>query len=127
MNKVILIGNIGKDPEVKYTGSGKAVAKVALATNERYKDEAGEWKEKAEWHNIVAWERTAEVIKEYVKKGDKLCVDGRIQTRSWDDKQTGQKKYMTEIVADRIELLGSPGGTKPEKKAEAAPDNDFPF
>jgi len=109
VNKVILIGNLGKDPEVKYTPSGTAIAKFSLATNERYKDKAGEFQERTEWHNIVAWQRLAEIAGEYLKKGRSVYVEGRIQTHSWDDKQSGQKKYMTEIVANDLVLLGGRG------------------
>jgi len=112
VNKVILIGNLGKDPEVKYTPNGTAVAKFSLATNERYKDKDGNWQDRTEWHNIVAWQRTAEIAGEYLKKGRSVYIEGRIQTRSWDDKETGQKKYMTEIVAQDLVLLG--GGQRGE-------------
>jgi single-strand DNA-binding protein len=110
VNKVILIGNLGKDPEVKYTPSGTAVAKFSLATNERFKDKAGEWQDRTEWHNIVAFQRTAEIAGEYLKKGRSVYIEGRIQTRSWDDKTSGQKKYMTEIVANDLVLLGGGRG-----------------
>lgn len=110
VNKVILIGTLGKDPELKYTPQGTAVAKFSMATNESYKDkQSGEWKERTEWHNIVCWQRTAEVASEYLKKGSKAYVEGRITNRSWDDKETGQKKYMTEIVVNDLVLLGSRG------------------
>jgi single-strand DNA-binding protein len=109
VNKVILIGNLGKDPEVKYTPQGTAVAKITLATNESYKDKAGQWQEKAEWHNVVLWARLAEIAGEYLKKGNKVYIEGRLQTRSWDDKQTNQKKYMTEVVAGTMVLLGGRG------------------
>jgi single-strand DNA-binding protein len=107
LNRVTLIGNLGKDPEVKYTPSGTPVAKIALATNERYKDKNGEWQDRTEWHNVVLWQRLAEIAGEYLKKGGKVYVEGRLQTRSWDDKQTNQKKYMTEVVANDLILLGS--------------------
>jgi len=106
VNKVILIGNLGKDPEVKYTPSGTPVAKLALATNERYKDKDGQWQDRTEWHNVVLWQRLAEIAGEYLKKGGKVYIEGRLQTRSWDDKQTSQKKYMTEVVANDLVLLG---------------------
>jgi single-strand DNA-binding protein len=107
VNKVILLGTLGKDPELKYTPQGTAVAKFSMATNESYKDkQSGEWKERTEWHNIVCWQRTAEVAAEYLKKGSKAYIEGRITTRSWDDKETGQKKYMTEIVANDLVLIG---------------------
>jgi single-strand DNA-binding protein len=106
LNRVTLIGNLGKDPEVKYTPSGTPVAKITLATNERYKDKNGEWQERTEWHNVVLWQRLAEIAGEYLKKGGKVYIEGRLQTRSWDDKQTNQKKYMTEVVANDLILLG---------------------
>lgn len=109
VNKVILVGNLGKDPEVKYTPSGVPVAKFSLATNERYKDKAGEWQDRTEWHNIVAWQRLAEIVGEYVKKGSKIYIEGRLQTSSWEDKQSGEKKYRTEIVAHDLVLLGGRG------------------
>ncbi|MEY2414092.1 MAG: single-strand DNA-binding protein [Acidobacteriaceae bacterium] len=109
VNKVILIGNLGKDPEVKYTPSGTPVAKLTLATNERFKDKAGEWQDRTEWHNVVAWQRLAEIAGEYLKKGSKVYIEGRLQTRSWEDKQTNQKKYMTEVVAGDLVLLGGRG------------------
>jgi len=109
VNKVILIGNLGKDPELKYTPSGTAVAKFSLATNERYKDKAGEWQDRTEWHNIVAWQKLAEIAAEYLKKGRSVYIEGRIRTHSWEDKQSGQKKYMTEIIANDLVLLGGRG------------------
>lgn len=109
VNKVILIGNLGKDPEIKYTPSGTPVAKFSLATNERYKDKSGEFQERTEWHNIVAWQRLAEIVGEYVKKGSKLYIEGRLQTSSWEDKQSGEKKYRTEIVANDLVLLSGRG------------------
>jgi len=109
VNKVILIGNLGKDPEVKYTPQGTPVAKFSLATNERYKDKDGNWQDRTEWHNIVLWQRLAEIAGEYLKKGGKVYIEGRLQTHSWDDKQSGQKKYMTEIIGNDIVLLGGRG------------------
>ncbi len=106
VNKVILIGNLGKDPELKYTPSGTAVVKFSLATNERFKDKAGEWQDRTEWHNVVAWQRLAEIANEYLKKGRTVYIEGRLQTRSWEDQATKQKKYMTEIVANDLVLLG---------------------
>ena len=105
VNKVILVGNLGKDPEVKYTPQGTAVAKITLATNESFKDKDGQWQERTEWHNVVLWARLAEIAGEYLKKGNKVYIEGRLQTRSWDDKQTNQKKYMTEVVAGTMVLL----------------------
>jgi single-strand DNA-binding protein len=109
VNKVILIGNLGKDPEVKYTPSGLPVANFSLATNERFKDKDGNWQDRTEWHNIVAWQRLAEIAGEYLKKGRSVYIEGRLQTRSWDDKESGQKKYRTEIVAQDLVLLGGRG------------------
>jgi single-strand DNA-binding protein len=109
VNKVILIGNLGKDPEVKYTPQGTAVAKITLATNERFKDKSGTWQDRTEWHNVVLWQRLAEIAGEYLKKGGKVYIEGRLQTRSWDDKQTNQKKYMTEVVANDLVLLSGRG------------------
>jgi single-strand DNA-binding protein len=109
VNKVILIGNLGKDPEVKYTPQGTPVAKLTLATNERFKDKAGEWQDRTEWHNVVLWQRLAEIAGEYLKKGGKVYIEGRLQTRSWDEKTSGQKKYMTEVVGSDLVLLGGRG------------------
>jgi single-strand DNA-binding protein len=107
VNKVILVGNVGKDPEVKYTPTGTPVAKFSLATNEKYKDRSDEWQERTEWHNILAWQRLAEIVGEYVKKGAKLYIEGKLQTSSWEDRESGTKKYRTEIVARDLVLLGS--------------------
>src|SRR5258708_9333589 len=98
VNKVILIGNLGKDPEVKYTPSGTPVAKLTLATNERYKDKDGQWQDRTEWHNVVLWQRLAEIAGEYLKKGGKGYIESRPPTRSREDKQTHSKKYLTEVV-----------------------------
>ena len=106
VNKVILIGNLGKDPEVKYTQGGMAVANFTLATNSSVKDKDGNWQEKTEWHNIKAFGRTAEIAGEYLKKGKTVYVEGRIHYDSWDDKETGQKKYMTQILVNELTLLG---------------------
>lgn len=109
VNKVILLGNLGKDPEVKFLPSGQAVANFGLATTERFKDKAGEWQDKTEWHNITAYGRQAEIIRDYVKKGHKLFIEGRLTTRSWDDKDTGKKVYRTEIVVSDLSLLSGRG------------------
>jgi len=120
VNKVILIGNLGKDPEVKFTPSGLPVAKFSIATNESYKDKAGEWQERTEWHNIVAWQRLAEIVGEYLKKGSKVYIEGRLQTSSWEDKQSGEKKYRTEIVAQDLVLLSGRGESNGEGRASRA-------
>jgi single-strand DNA-binding protein len=108
VNKVILIGNLGKDPELKFTPSGVAVAKFPLATTERFKDAEGNMQEHTEWHNIVLWRRQAELANEYLKKGSPVYIEGRIRTRSWEDKD-GQKKYITEIEARQMQFLGRRG------------------
>ena len=150
VNKVVLIGNIGKNPEIKYTPNGTAVAKFSLATNERFKDKSGEWQDRTEWHSIVAWQRLAEVIGEYTNKGGRLYIEGRLQTSSWEDRESGQKRYRTEIVAQDIVLLGDsrreegssertgryafdqngggrPLPTDPETDHTAITDDDIPF
>jgi single-strand DNA-binding protein len=110
VNKVTLIGNLGKDPEVKYTPSGMAIARFTLATNDRFKDKEGNWQDKTEWHNLVAFQRTAEIVGEYLKKGRTVYVEGKLQTSSWDDKESGQKKYRTEIIVNDLVLLGGQRG-----------------
>src|SRR3954447_14867730 len=118
VNKVILLGNVGKDPEIRSTGGGTMVASFGLATSERYKDQQGNFQDRTEWHNIVAYARLAEIVRDYVKKGHKLFIEGRITTRSWEDKEhAGKKIYRTEIIANDLSLLsgrddssGSAGG-----------------
>ncbi|HEU5341215.1 single-stranded DNA-binding protein [Edaphobacter sp.] len=110
VNKVLLLGNVGKDPEIRSTTGGTIVASFSLATADRQKDQQGNWQDKTEWHNLVAFSRTAEIIRDYVKKGSQLYIEGKIQTRSWDDKESGQKKYRTEIIVNELTLLGKPGG-----------------
>jgi single-strand DNA-binding protein len=110
VNKVILVGNLGKDPEVRYTPSGSAVANVAIATSDQWKDkQTGEQQERTEWHRVVFFNRLAEVVGEYVKKGQQIYVEGRIQTRKWQD-QSGQDRWTTEIVASEMQMLGGRGG-----------------
>ncbi|MDX1660802.1 MAG: single-stranded DNA-binding protein [Gemmatimonadota bacterium] len=112
LNKAMLIGNLGRDPELRHTASGIAVATFSVATNWSRTTDDGRTEENTEWHNVVAWRRLAEICDQYLNKGSKVYIEGRIQTRSWDDKQTGQKKYMTEIVADQMIMLDSPGGAR---------------
>ena len=107
VNKVTLLGNVGKDPEIRSTPSGTMVANLTLATSDRQKDAQGNWQDRTEWHNLVAFTRTAEIIRDYVKKGSKLYIEGKIQTRSWDDKETGAKRYRTEIIVNDLVLLSS--------------------
>ena len=108
LNKAMLIGNVGRDPEVRYLDGKDGNAKVAtftLATTERYRDRNGETRENTEWHNIVAWRSTADVVERFVRKGTQVYIEGRLRTRSWDD-QTGNKRYTTEIMVDNLQLLG---------------------
>jgi single-strand DNA-binding protein len=109
VNKVILVGNVGKDPEIRATGGGTMVANFSLATTDRAKDATGNWTDKTEWHNLVAFQRTAEIVRDYVKKGSKLYIEGKIQTRSWDDKTSGEKKYRTEVLVNDLVLLSGRG------------------
>ena len=110
INKVTLLGNLGKDPEVKFLPSGQAVANFGIATTDRVKDKtSNEWQDRTEWHNVTAYGRTAEIVRDYVKKGNKLYVEGRLTTRSWEDKETGKKVYRTEIVVNELVLLSGRG------------------
>ncbi len=109
VNKVILVGNVGKDPEIRATQGGMSIASFALATTDRTKGQDGQWTDKTEWHNLVAFQRTAEIVRDYVKKGSQIYVEGKIQTRSWDDNESGQKKYKTEILVNDLQLLGGRG------------------
>jgi len=109
VNKVILLGNVGKDPEIRATANGAVVASFSIATSDRYKDNAGNWQDRTEWHNLVAFQRTAEIVRDYVKKGNKLYVEGQLRTSSWDDKTSGQKKYKTEIIVNDLSLLSGRG------------------
>jgi single-strand DNA-binding protein len=144
INKVILIGNLGRDPEVRYTPSGLPIANLTIATSESWKDkQSGEQVERTEWHRIVMYQRLAEIAGEYLRKGSKIYIEGRLQTRKWQDKNTGQDRYTTEIVANEMQMLDSKGGgsagdapayEKPAAAAqpEAAPaldsfDDDIPF
>ncbi|MAA66789.1 MAG: single-stranded DNA-binding protein [Alteromonadaceae bacterium] len=120
VNKVILVGNLGDDPDVRYTPSGSAVANVSVATSETWKDKStGEQQEKTEWHRVVFFSRLAEIVEQYVKKGTKLYVEGRLQTRSWE--QDGVKKYTTEIVANEMQMLDSGGAESPKRQTRERP------
>jgi len=138
VNKVILVGNVGKNPEVKYSPSGTPVAKFSLATNERFKDRNDQWQDRTEWHNIVAWQRLAEIVGEFVAKGSKIYVEGKLQTSCWEDGQSGERKYRTEIVAREIVLLGTRANGTQQDRPEtqdipsdsgptAVTDEDIPF
>ena len=117
LNKVMLIGNISKDPELKYTPAGAAVASFSLATNESYKDKAGNQQDRTEWHRLVVWNKQAEIAAEYLKKGAQIFVEGKLQTRSWE--KDGQKHYMTEIVVLNFQMLGRKGGGGAESPAHS--------
>ena len=106
VNKVFLLGRLGKDPEIRATAGGMTVATFTLATSDRQKDAQGAWQDKTEWHNIVAFGRTAEIVRDFCKKGKELFIEGKIQTRSWDDKESGQKKYRTEILVNDLSFTG---------------------
>lgn len=111
VNKVILIGNLGRDPEVRYTPNGLAVANITIATTESWKDkQSGENQERTEWHRIALYSRLAEIVGEYLRKGSKVYIEGRLQTRKWQDKNTGQDRYTTEVIADSLQMLDSKGG-----------------
>ena len=125
LNKVMLIGRLGQDPEVRYTQSNTAVATLNLATNERYKDGHGEYQDKTEWHRVVAWGRTAEICQQYLTKGSMIYVEGPLQTREWEDKQ-GQKRYTTEVKALQMTMLdskGSGGGGMSEMPSAPSSNN----
>ena len=128
LNKVMLIGRLGQDPELKYTTSGTALVTLSVATNTAYKGQDGNLVENTEWNRVVAWRKTAEVISNYAKKGTRVYVEGRLQTRSWED-QNGVKKYMTEIVADSIQLLETKGEAQSGGRSEGPstpPEPDMP-
>ena len=142
VNKAIVLGNLGQDPDVRSTSSGQMVANFSLATNRSWTDRNGQRQEQTEWHKIVAWAKLAEIIEQYLKKGDQVYIEGRLQTRSWEDK-SGEKRYTTEIVAQEMVMLGSGGGARggfgggPSNNDSAGPsgggsgvveeDDDLPF
>ncbi|HYS43612.1 MAG TPA: single-stranded DNA-binding protein [Geobacteraceae bacterium] len=143
LNKVMLIGNLGKDPEVRYTAAGTAVASFSLATSEKYKNKSGEWEEKTEWHNVTLWARLAEIAGEYLAKGKTVYIEGRLQTRKWQDRD-GKDRYTTEIVGEKMQMLsgkseggGRQNGGRSENQSQSQetayeeptfnPDDDIPF
>jgi single-strand DNA-binding protein len=129
VNKVILVGNVGTASAVKYSASGTPIAEFSLATNERFKDRSGEWQERVEWHTIVAWQRLAEIVGEFVVTGAKVYIEGKLQTSSWEDRETGQTRYRTEIVARDLVLLGSRGngtGDAQERHPDPAARHETP-
>lgn len=111
LNKVMLIGNLGKDPEVRYTASGQAVAGFSLATSEKFKNKSGEWEERTEWHRVTLWGKLAEIAGEYLSKGKTVYIEGRLQTRKWQD-NSGNERYTTEIVGDKMQMLSPKGERK---------------
>jgi single-strand DNA-binding protein len=113
VNKVILLGHVGKDPDIRTTNGGTLVANLSIATTDRYKDSQGAWQDRTEWHNLAAYARGAEILRDYVKKGSKLYIEGKLTTRSWDDKDSGKKVYRTEIVVNDISLLSGSDAAKP--------------
>ena len=128
LNKMMLIGNLGKDPEVRYTTSGAAVASFSIATSERFKNKSGEWEERTEWHNVVLWGRQAEVAGEYLAKGKTVYIEGRLQTRKWQDKD-GRDRYTTEVVGEKMQMLGAKGdsgGGRPSGGRSTGGDDGFP-
>ncbi|HTY12006.1 MAG TPA: single-stranded DNA-binding protein [Bacteroidota bacterium] len=134
LNKVQLIGNLGKDPELKYTSSGVAVATFSIATSDSWKDQEGNTQERTEWHNIVAWRKLAEICGEWLKKGKRVYIEGRLQTRNYE--KDGVKRYITEIVADQMIMLDGGGGQRstnggdaetPVSDAAPAKEDDLPF
>lgn len=125
VNKVILIGNLGADPEIRYTQSGAAVATFRIATTERFKGKDGQMQDQTEWHRIVAWSRLAEICGEYLHKGSKVYIEGKIQTRKWTD-QNGNEKYTTEIIAREMKMLSARGGSEQEGGYGGYQDPSFP-
>ena len=126
VNKVILVGNLGKDPEVRYLDSGVAVANFSLATTESYKNKEGERVSQTEWHNIVLWRGLAEVAEKYLKKGSSVYVEGKIKNRKWEDKD-GNTRYNTEILADNMTMLGSKPSPDSSQSIASADTDDLPF
>jgi len=132
LNKVMLIGNLGKDPEVRFTASGQAVASFSLATSEKFKGKSGEMEERTEWHNITLWGKLAEIAGEYLSKGKTIYIEGRLQTRKWQDK-SGNDRYTTDIVGDKMQMLSAKGersgggDSSSAQKSTAASYEEPPF
>ena len=127
VNKVILVGNLGRDPELRSTASGQQVANFSIATSRKWRDKDGNRQEQTEWHDIVVWGRQAEVAGQYLTKGRQIYIEGRLQTRSWEDRETGTKKYRTEVICENFQMLGqrgdSDGGYRPSTPPGPAPDS----
>ena len=128
VNKVILIGNLGRDPEVRYTRDGTAVATLNIATTETWTDQSGERQDRTEWHRVVAWSKLAEIAKEYLSKGQQVYIEGKLQTRSWDDRD-GNKRYTTEVKAGQMVMLGGrrDAGAREEPGPPPGPESEEPF
>jgi single-strand DNA-binding protein len=127
LNKVMLIGNLGKDPEVRFTASGQAVASFSLATSEKFKGKTGEWEERTEWHNITLWGKLAEIAGEYLSKGKTVYIEGRLQTRKWQDK-SGNDRYTTDIVGDKMQMLSAKGersSSEPSSAPKSGGSNNY--
>jgi single-strand DNA-binding protein len=120
VNSVILLGNCGKDPEIRYTASGKAVAKLSLAVNQSFKDNRGEWQERTHWINVVAWQRLAEIVGEHVEQGTRLFVQGRLNTESWHDRRSGEKRYRTSVVAEKLVIFSNGNGNRAKNQGPDA-------
>lgn len=125
VNKVIIVGNLGDNPEVRYSQQGKAIANISVATSETWKDQSGERQERTEWHRIVLFRRLAEIAGEYLSKGSKVYIEGKLQTRKWQDQQ-GQDRYTTEIVADQMQMLDTRGQQQNQPPQNQAPRNAPP-
>ena len=125
VNKVILIGNLGADPEVRTTPQGATVANLRLAVSETWKDQSGQRQERTEWVNLVLWRQQADIAQRFLRKGSKIYAEGKLNTRSWDDKATGQKRYATDVVVDTFTMLAAPRAAAPRRPA--APAEDFGY
>jgi single-strand DNA-binding protein len=126
VNRVTLVGCLGHDPEIVKTAKTK-MAKLSIATNASVKDEKGQWQERPEWHNVVLWDRLAEVAEQYLKKGSRVYIEGRLQTRSWEDKKTSEKKYRTEVIANEMVMLGDVHRTNSGDKGQASARGEAPI
>ena len=126
LNKVLLIGNLGRDPEVRATPNGSKVATFSVACSESWKDQSGQKQERTEWVTVVAWRAQAEIAEKYLRKGSKVYVEGKLQTRTWEDKNGGGKRYATEVLVERFMMLDGRPGTAAEANRAAAPADDYP-
>lgn len=125
LNKLLLIGNLGKDPEVRFTSGGRAVARFPVATSEQWTDQNGERQERTEWHNVVVWGKQAETCGQYLAKGRQVFIEGSVRTRQYDDKD-GNKRYITEVIAQRVQFLGGRGGDAPPARGGGGSEPDLP-